>query len=82
MVCARAMPAVSGLENDFPGRVTAHNVNATLPDSAADVRALGFKSHGLVIRGPQGEVLWKQADHHVKVDAARAALRRLLAEES
>ena len=82
MVCARNMPAVSGLETDFPGRVTARNVNASLPDSAADVRALGFKNHGLVIHGPQGEVLWKQADHGVKVDDAREALRRLLVESS
>ena len=78
MVCARNMPAVSGLERDFPGQVTARNVSAAPPDSAAQVRALGFRTHGLVIRGPDGSVLWKQADHRVNVDEAREALRRLL----
>jgi hypothetical protein len=78
MVCARIMPAVSGLEQEFPGRVTARNVSAAPPDSAREVQALGFRTHGLVIRGPDGGVLWKQADHKVKVDDARAALRRLL----
>jgi hypothetical protein len=78
MVCARTMPAVSGLEQEFPGRVTARNVSAAPPESAAVVRSLGFKSHGLVIRGPDGKVLWKQADHEVNVEDARVALRRLL----
>ena len=78
MVCARNAPAVSGLEQEFPGRVTARNVSAAPPESAAIVKELGFKSHGIVIRDEDGDVLWKQADHEVKIEDTRAALRRLL----
>lgn len=71
------MPAVSGLEQEFPGKVTAENVDATKPESAAAVKELGFQSHGLVIRSADGKVLWKQPDHTVKIEDAKAELRRL-----
>lgn len=71
------MPAVSGLEQEFPGKVTAENVDATKPESAAAVKELGFQSHGLVIRSADGKVLWKQPDHTVKIEDARAELKRL-----
>jgi hypothetical protein len=72
------MPAVSGLEQEFPERVTAKNVDATTPESTAAVKELGFGSHGLVIRSADGQVLWKQPDHEVNVEDARAELRRLM----
>jgi hypothetical protein len=71
------MPAVSGLEQEFPGKVTAENVDATKPESAAAVKELGFQAHGLVIRSADGKVLWKQPDHTVKIEDARAELKRL-----
>jgi hypothetical protein len=71
------MPAVSGLEQEFPGKVTAENVDATKPESAAAVKELGFQSHGLVIRSADGKVLWKQPDHTVKIEDAKAELKRL-----
>ena len=69
---------MSGLAQEFPGRVVASNVDATTPGNRKVVQSLGFQSHGLVIRSRKGDVLWKQADHDVKVEDARAALRELL----
>jgi len=47
------------------------------PGAPEQVHALGFESHGLVIR--RGDrVVFKAADHRVDVDEARAAIRREL----
>ena len=72
------MPAVSGLEAEFPGQVVAQNVDASTPQSRRAVEELGFIDHGLVIRGSKGEALWKQPDHDVNVDDVRNALKKLL----
>jgi hypothetical protein len=72
------MPAVSGLETEFPEKVVAENVDATKEESRKVVRDLGFQSHGLVIRSADGTVLWRQADHEVAIGDVRAELRRLL----
>jgi len=79
MICARLKPAVSGFAQEFPGKVAAENVDARSPEGAAAVKELGFRSHGLVIRSADGEVLWKQPDHTVKVEDTREELRRLTA---
>ena len=71
------IPAVSGLEKEFPGKVTAENVDATKPDAAAAVKELGFNSHGLVIRSGDGKVLWKEPDHSVRIEDVRQELERL-----
>lgn len=78
MICAKAKPAVSGLEAEFPGKVVAKNVDATTPEAKKDVEELGFKSHGLVVRSADGEVLFKQADHTVDMEKVRAKLKELL----
>lgn len=77
MICARLKPAVSGLAQEFPGRVEAENLDATTPEGSSAIQKLGFQSHGLVIRSADGKVLWKQPDHTVKIDDVRAELRRL-----
>ena len=69
---------MSGLEQEFAGKVIAHNVDATTPESKAACQALGFANHGLVIRSADGETLWKQPDHEVNIDGARGKLRELL----
>ena len=69
---------MSELEQTFPGRVNAHNVDATTPEAEQAVQALGFSNHGLVIRSPEGKALWTQPDHEVKVEDARVALEELL----
>jgi len=69
---------VSGLEQDFPGKVKAQNLDATTPENKAVVKELGFKSHGLVIRSSDGKTLWKQPDHDVNMEDARKAIRDLL----
>ena len=63
---------------EFPGKVKAENVDATTPEAAKAIKELGFNNHGLVIRAQNGRVLWKQADHQVKIDDVRAALRKRL----
>lgn len=78
MICARMKPAVSELKKEFPGKVTPHNVDATQPEARESIKALGFKSHGLVIRSTDGTVLWKQADHSVRIENVREALREIL----
>lgn len=72
---------MSGLEQEFPGEVVAENVDATLPESEMVIRELGFANHGLVVRSPEGQVVLKQADHTVDVDALRERLRELVAQE-
>ncbi len=78
MVCAKAMPAVSGLEGEFPGQVNAIIADAMTPAGKEAVKALGFKNHGLVIRSPAGEALWQQPDHEVNIEDVREALRGIL----
>ena len=69
---------MSGLEQEFPGRVRGFNVDATTPEGMSACAELGFKSHGIVIRSSSGEVLWTQPDHDVTMDDVRAQLRGLL----
>ena len=68
---------MSGLENEYPGKVVAHNVDATSDESKQICKNLGFANHGLVVRNAAGDVLWKQPDHDVKIDDVRAALGEL-----
>ncbi len=79
MVCAKLKPAVSGLEQEFPGKVKAVNVDASTEPAKKAIQELGFKSHGLVIRDAQGKPVFKQPDHTVSMDDARKALADLLA---
>ncbi len=69
---------MSGFEQEFPGKVRAKNVDASTPEATKAVKSLGFNNHGLVIRSAKGKVLWKQADHTVKVEEVRAAIQELL----
>ncbi len=78
MVCAKLKPAVSGLEEEFPGKVKARNVDASTAEAKKAIQDLGFKSHGLAIRSADGKVLHKQPDHSVSIDEARKALEEIL----
>ena len=78
MICAQLKPAVSGLEQEFPGQVKAMNVDASTPEAQKAIKALGFKNHGLVVRDPDGKVLHKEPDHTVDIDAVRKALTEIL----
>lgn len=78
MVCAKLKPAVSGLEQAFPGRVSAKNVDASTPESRKAIKDLGFRSHGLVVRAKDGRVLLKQPDHTVNVEVVMQALAGML----
>lgn len=71
---------MSGLENEYPGKVVTQNIDATTPESKQICKDLGFANHGLVIRDAQDEVLWKQPDHDVKIEDVRAALDGLVGE--
>ena len=71
---------MSGLDKEFPG-VKVENLNAKDPDAQKVIKEAGFKSHGLIIRNPKSEIVWKQADHGVNMDDVKAAIRKLLAEQ-
>ena len=71
-------PAVSGLEQEFPGQVVAENLDATTEQAKQIVAELGFQNHGLVVRSGDGEVRWKQPDHEVDMNLVREALKELL----
>jgi len=77
-VCARATPAVRGLEHEFPGQVHVRTVDATSPQGMRDIQRLDLEGHGLVIRSPRGFVLWKQPLHDVNMEEVRQQLRTLL----
>jgi len=79
MVCAKLKPAVSGLEQEFPGKVKAENVDASTEEARKAIKELGFKNHGLVIRDSKGTVVHKQPDHSVDIDVARKAIQDILA---
>ena len=70
---------MSGLEQEYRGKVEGENVDATTPENRKIVKELGFDNHGLVIRSADGKVLWKQPDHEVKVEDVRKELDTLLA---
>ena len=69
---------MSGLEQEFPGKVKAQNLDATTPENKTIVKELGFKTHGLVIRSSDGKTLWKQPDHDVNMEDVRKAIKDLL----
>ena len=69
---------MSGLEQEFPGRIKTQNLDATTPENKQIVKDLGFQSHGLVIRSADGKTLWKQPDHDVEMEDVRKAVKDLL----
>ena len=69
---------MSGLEQEFSGRVKGRNLDATTPENKKIVKDLGFENHGLVIRSVEGKVLWKQPDHEVSMEDVRREIRTLL----
>jgi hypothetical protein len=70
---------VSGLEQEYKGKVHGENLDATTPDNRKIVQSLGFENHGLVIRSADGKVLWKEPDHEVRMEDVRRELDKLLA---
>jgi hypothetical protein len=78
MVCAKLTPAVSGLEEEFAGRVVTRNITYETDEAKEIVKELGFKSHGLIVRNESGELLFKQADHDVKIEQVRDKLKQLI----
>ena len=69
---------MSGLEQEFPGKVKGQNLDAKTPENQKIVKELGFKTHGLVIRSADGKVLFKQPDHEVDMDEVRKQIGELL----
>jgi hypothetical protein len=65
------------LDGEYKGRVRSLNLDATTDENRKIVHALGFDNHGIVIRSAAGEVLWKQADHDVKMEDVRRELDRV-----
>ena len=78
MICAKLKPAVSGLDQEYKGKVHGENLDATTPENARVIKSLGFENHGIVIRSGDGKVLWKEPDHTVKMEDVRKELDRLV----
>ncbi|HET8948842.1 MAG TPA: hypothetical protein VFQ07_17825 [Candidatus Polarisedimenticolia bacterium] len=72
---------MSGLEQDFPGKVKAENVDASGEEARKAIKELGFKNHGLVVRDAKGKVLHKEPDHTVDMDAVKKAIQEILAQQ-
>jgi hypothetical protein len=70
---------VSGLAQEYKGRVGGQNLDATTEENKKIVQSLGFETHGLVVRSADGKILWKQPDHQVQMEDVRRELDRLLA---
>ncbi|MGH9318020.1 MAG: hypothetical protein ACRD1P_13050 [Thermoanaerobaculia bacterium] len=73
---------MSGLEQEFAGKVKGSNLDATTPENKKIVKDLGFENHGLAIRSADGKVLWKQPDHEVRMEDVRKAVKGLLEKEA
>ncbi|MEP6801878.1 MAG: hypothetical protein ABJC07_08080 [Acidobacteriota bacterium] len=69
---------MSGLDQEYKGRVRGQNLDATTPENKTAIKELGFENHGLVIRSADGKVVWKQPDHEVKIEDVRRELDKLL----
>ncbi len=69
---------MSGLGEEYKGKVRGENLDATTPENTRIVKSLGFDNHGLVIRSADGKVLWKEPDHEVKMEDVRRELDKLL----
>ena len=69
---------MSGLEQEYKGKARGQNLDATTPENLKVVKDLGFENHGLVIRSSEGKVLWRQADHDVKMEDVRREIDALL----
>ena len=69
---------MSGLDQEYKGKVRGQNLDATTDENKKVVKELGFENHGLVIRSAEGKVLWKEPDHEVKIEDVRRELDRLV----
>lgn len=69
---------MSGLDQEYKGKVRGQNLDATADENKKVVKELGFENHGLVIRSAEGKVLWKEPDHEVKIEDVRRELDRLV----
>jgi hypothetical protein len=69
---------VSGLDQEYKGKVRGQNLDATTDENKKIVKELGFENHGLVIRSADGKALWKEPDHEVKIEDVRRELDRLV----
>lgn len=68
---------MSGLPAEFGDRVHVELIENTAPGAEEVIRANGFQSHGLIIR--QGDkVVFRAADHGLRMEEAREAIARAL----
>ena len=75
-ICVGIRPLVTGLDQDFPGQVTAQNLNCQTQPAKEEIAKLGFATHGIAIHDAQGKLLFSQADHTVKMDEVRTEIEQ------
>ena len=73
---------MNGLGNEYKGRVNVSIENAQSPENADRIhKEFGFRSHGLVIYGKNGQVAQKLDGHNMDEATIRAALETVLEAE-
>lgn len=71
---------MNGLGNEYKGRVNVAIENASSPENANRIHSeFGFRSHGLVIYGKNGQIAQKIDGHNMDEATIRAALETVLA---
>ena len=71
---------MNGLGNEYKGRVNVAIENASSPENANRIHSeFGFRSHGLVIYGKNGQIAQKMDGHNMDEATIRAALQSVLA---
>ncbi len=73
---------MSELYENYGGWIETASHDATTEENAAINKDLGFQTHGLVIKDAKGSVLFKQADHNVKMEDVEAFLDRYIQEKT
>ncbi|MFQ5708502.1 MAG: hypothetical protein ACE5HO_13675 [bacterium] len=69
---------MNGLEKEFKGALQCEILDATAPENKAQIKAYGFRSHGLVIFDNQDQVKKKMDGHRMDEPEIRAALAEVI----
>ncbi|MCK6622282.1 MAG: hypothetical protein HUU32_06500 [Calditrichaceae bacterium] len=69
---------MNGLETEYNGALKCEIKDGTTPESKAEIRQLGFKTHGLVVYDLAGNIKAKLDGHQLSEEEIREALGKAL----
>ena len=72
---------MNGIEQEKNGAISVEIKDATADEHQADIQALGFGSHGLVVYDTQDQVKQKLDGHNLEEADVRQAIEAALAEK-